>query len=66
MMAQQRYADPETLEHIIELRQRLRETERQRDKALDRCIYLDKILWKIREDIIMLANGKLSDDERNC
>jgi hypothetical protein len=54
------------MDHIIELRKRLKEAERQRDNALDRCQYLDKVLWKLREEILMLANGKSSDDERNC
>jgi len=66
IMSVERYADPVTMDHIIELRKQLKEAERQRDNALDRCVYLDKVLWKLREEILMLANGKSSDDERNC
>jgi hypothetical protein len=66
IMSVERYADPVTMDHIIELRKQLKEAERQRDNALDRCQYLDKVLWKLREEILMLANGKSNDDERNC
>lgn len=38
-----RYADPITLDHIIELKKQLEEAERQRDNALD-------VLSKLRKD----------------
>jgi hypothetical protein len=66
IMSIERHCDPVTMDHIIQLRKQLRETERQRDNALDRCVYLDKVLWKLREEILMLANGKSNDEERNC
>jgi hypothetical protein len=66
IMSVERHCDPVTMDHIIELRKQLKEAERQRDNALDRCVYLDKVLWKLREEILMLANGKSNDDERNC
>ena len=43
-----RHADPETLDHIIELRNKLAEAERQRDNALDRCMALEKLVWELR------------------
>jgi len=66
IMSVERHADPVTMDHIIELRKQLKEAERQRDNALDRCVYLDKVLWKLREEILMLANGKSNDEDRNC
>ena len=60
-----RHCDEETLNHIIELRKQLREMERQRDNALDRCEALDKLVWKLRA---LLVQGKTGEDneERNC
>lgn len=37
-----RYADPITLDYIIELRRKLAEAERQRDNALNVCMSLRK------------------------
>ena len=62
-----RHADDLTIEHIIELRKRLAEAERQRDNAVDRCVALDKFVWKLREQLTFLPEGKPNDtdDERN-
>ena len=61
----ERFCDDQTMDHIIELRKQLREMERQRDNALDRCEALDKLVWKLRA---MLVQGKTGeeDEERNC
>ena len=37
-----RHADPETMDHIIDLRKRLVEAERQRDNALDKVVSMQK------------------------
>jgi hypothetical protein len=37
-----RHADSETLDHIINLRKRLAEAERQRDNALDKVVSMQK------------------------
>ena len=61
----ERFCDDQTMDHIIQLRKQLREMERQRDNALDRCEALDKLVWKLRA---MLVQGKTGeeDEERNC
>ena len=68
IMSIERHCDPVTMDHIIELRKQLRETERQRDNALDRCVALDKLIWKMREQLMFQPNGETNadDDERNC
>ena len=38
----ERHADPETMDHIIDLRKRLAEAERQRDNALDKVVSMQK------------------------
>lgn len=65
MASMARHCDEETMDHIIELRAQLREMERQRDNALDRCEALDKLVWKLRA---LLVQGKTGEDneERNC
>ena len=37
-----RHADSDTLDHIIDLRKRLAEAERQRDNALDKVVSMQK------------------------
>ena len=37
-----RHADLDTLDHIIDLRKRLAEAERQRDNALDKVVSMQK------------------------
>ena len=65
MASMARHCDEETMDHIIELRKQLREMERQRDNALDRCETLDKLVWKLRA---LLVQGKTGEDneEQNC
>ena len=65
MGSMQRHCDEETMNHIIELRKQLREMERQRDNAVDRCMKLDSAMWDLRKKIIMIDKGE-EDEERNC
>lgn len=66
-MSMERHCDPVTMDHIIQLRKELRETQRQRDNAVDRCVALDKIVWDLRSKLMFLPEGKPNDDdERNC
>ena len=44
-----RHADPETLDHIIELRKKLEEAERQRDNALDKVMSMQKKITEMKE-----------------
>lgn len=44
-----RHADTVTLDHVIDLRKRLAEAERQRENALDMCMALRKELESLRE-----------------
>ena len=44
-----RHADPETLDHIIDLRQKLAEAERQRDNALDKVMSMQKKITEMKE-----------------
>ena len=68
MSQQRRHCDSVTMDHIIDLKKQLREMERQRDNALDRCVALDTLVWKLREQLTFLPKGKSNDDddERNC
>ena len=65
---ERRHCDSVTMDHIIDLKKQLREMERQRDNAVERCVALDKLVWKLREQLMFLPEGKLNDtdDERNC
>ena len=67
IMSVERHCDPVTMDHIIELRKRLRETERQRDNAIDQCTQLNKLVWELRSQI-MFPEGKPNDndEDRNC
>lgn len=44
-----RHADPETLDHIIDLRKKLAEAERQRDNALDKVMSMQKKITQMKE-----------------
>ena len=61
----ERYCDNITMDHIIELRRQLREAERQRDNALDRCVVLDKLVWNLREQILSVPSRENNNDDRN-
>jgi hypothetical protein len=49
IMSVERYADPVTMDHIIELRKKLAIAERQRDNALSVVYDLRMDNWKMRE-----------------
>lgn len=51
----ERHADTVTIDHVIDLRKRLAEAERQRDNALNVCL-------KMKDEIYILR-GKLHDLE---
>ena len=65
-MAETRHADDTTIGHIIDLRKRLAEAERQRDNALDHLhqIRMEKIRRRASE--IREAIDLLEEEERNC
>jgi|GEM_PF-4706320 len=44
-----RHADTVTLDHVIDLRKRLVEAERQRDNALNMCVHLQKEIARLSE-----------------
>ena len=44
-----RHADPETLDHIIDLRKKLAEAERQRNNALDKVMSMQKKITEMKE-----------------
>jgi len=44
-----RHADSETLDHIIDLRKKLAEAERQRDNALDKVMSMHKKITEMKE-----------------
>lgn len=56
-----RYADPITLDHIIELKKQITEAERQRDNALDGLWKLRMNNEKMREALLFYANRKHYD-----
>ena len=64
-MSVERHCDPITMDHIIELRKQLRETERQRDNVLDYSKMIYDEVCKLRMKIIELG-GSYDDDDRNC
>ena len=43
-----RHADLDTLDHIIDLRKRLAEAERQRDNALDKVMSMQKKITEMK------------------
>lgn len=51
-----RHADPETLDHIIELQKKIAEAERQRDNALNACMSLRKQIDAAYEALRFYAN----------
>lgn len=69
-MSLHRHCDPVTMDHIIELRKQLRETERQLNNVLDRCHALDKLIWDLRQKLLQFQRPERepndTDDERNC
>ena len=60
-----RHCDDQTMEHIIELRKKLAEAEKQRENALDACMTLKKEV-----DVLKLRLEKYGDfthdEDRNC
>lgn len=56
-----RYADPITLDHIIELKKKLAEAEQQRDNALNACMSLRKQIDTAYEALKFYANRKHYD-----
>ena len=56
-----RYADPITLDHIIELKKKLAEAEQQRDNALSACMSLRKQIDTAYEALKFYANRKHYD-----
>ena len=65
-MAETRHADDTTIGHIIDLRKRLAEAERQRDNAFSHLhqIRLEKVRQRASE--IREAIDLLDEEERNC
>ena len=56
-----RYADPITLDHIIELKKKLAEVEQQRDNALNACMSLRKQIDAAYDALKFYANRKHYD-----
>lgn len=56
-----RYADPITLDHIIELRRKLAEAERQRENALDHVLKLRTDNEKLRVALYFYSHRKNYD-----
>lgn len=61
-MAEERHADPVTLDYIIDLRKQLAEAERQRDNALN---YL-KSLNEDRRELLEALKALGKEEDRNC
>ena len=53
-----RYADMETMDHLIDLRKRLAEAERQRENALDMLMLLRREHEKLMQKISELSGNK--------
>jgi hypothetical protein len=51
LMVASRYADPVTVDHIIQLKKELAEAVRQRDNALDMCSTLVRMNKKLNDEI---------------
>jgi len=58
-----RHADPITLDHIIELRKKLEEAERQRENALDALILMRREQDRINKALKEITNAALKEDE---
>ena len=64
---ERRHCDSVTMDHIIDLKKQLREMERQRDNAVDRCVALDNLVWNLRAQLMKSPEGNpTNDEERNC
>ena len=68
IMSVERYADPMTMDHIIDLQKRLAQAELQRDNALDKCVELSRLIWNIREMTTPkpYESPNAHDEDRNC
>lgn len=53
-----RYADMETMDHLIDLRKRLADAERQRENALDMLMDLRREHDKLMQQISELSGNK--------
>jgi hypothetical protein len=58
-----RHADALTIEHIIELRARLAEAERQRDNALDALMLMRREQDRINKALKEITNAALKEGE---
>lgn len=58
-----RHADALTIEHIIELRARLAEAERQRDNALDALMLMRREQDRINKTLKEITNAALKEGE---
>lgn len=56
LLTKDRYADPITLEHIIELRRQIDEITRQRDNALNMCVELARQKKQLNDKIWSLTD----------
>lgn len=56
LLSSNRYADPDTVDHIIELRKQLAQAIIERDNALDRCVMLEKSNRKLNDQIWWLSD----------
>ena len=65
-MAEIRHADDTTIGHIIDLRKRLAEAERQRDNALNHLhqTRIDRVRQRARD--LKKVIDLLEEEERNC
>lgn len=53
-----RYADMETMDHLIDLRKRLADAERQRENALDMLMILRREHERLMQQISELSGNK--------
>ena len=53
-----RYADMETMDHLIDLRKRLADAERQRENALDMLMLLRREHERLMQQISELSGNK--------
>lgn len=62
LMAASRYADPITVDHIIQLKKELAEVTRQRDNALSWCIELARQKKQLNDTVWALTDREKRED----
>jgi len=56
LMSKSRYADPITMDHVIELRKQLEQVTKERDNALSMCVELARQKRQLNDEVWALTD----------